>query len=151
MAILFKIGSVFITALLILALFYATSYFQERRFTFKKLCRFFIAFPTFLGFSMGLSIHNSIAVIEGYFGKKSPFVRTPKFNITKTDQNWTKNIYRMKNIGVVTLLEGIAALYFLYGIWLSISLQDFTMIHLFGLLFCGYSAVFIFSIKHASK
>ena len=28
---------------------------------------------------MGLSWHNSLAVVEGYIGKKTPFVRTPKF------------------------------------------------------------------------
>jgi len=36
-------------------------------------------YPFFLTFSMGISIYNTIGVLEGYLGKKSPFIRTPKF------------------------------------------------------------------------
>ena len=147
---LFKLASVFIISLLFLMVFYATSYFQNRKLTITKLFRFLLAFPVFLAMSMGLGIHNTIAVIEGLSGKKSAFIRTPKFNISEEGKNWTKNIYRVKNIGIVTYLEGLSACYFLFGICLSVYLKDFTMIYLETLLFLGYSGVFFYSVKHST-
>ena len=48
---------------------------------FKNFIRFIGMFFTFFSVAMGFSVHNSVAVIEGHLGKKSEFVRTPKFNI----------------------------------------------------------------------
>ena len=146
---LFKLSSVFILSLMILYAFYFTSYFRDHILNFKTLLRFTCAFPVFLALSMGLGIHNSIAVFEGLIGKKSPFVRTPKFNITAQNKNWKKNVYRMRSIGLLTTLEGLSSLYFLFGIALSIYLNDYSMIYLETLLFLGYFGVFYFSVKHA--
>lgn len=146
---LFKLSSVFILSLMILYAFYFTSYFRDHAFSIKSLIRFTCAFPIFLSLSMGLGIHNSIAVFEGLIGKKSPFVRTPKFNITAKNKSWKKNVYRMRSIGLLTTLEGLSSLYFLFGILLSIYLEDYTMIYLETLLFLGYFGVFYFSVKHA--
>lgn len=149
-SLLFKMAGVFILSLMFLMLFYGVSYFKERKLTVFKLFRFFGSFPVFLAMSMGLGIHNTIAVIEGLVGKKSPFVRTPKFNITEENKGWTKNIYRIKNIGLLTYLEGLAALYFLFGIYLSFHLKDYTMIYLETILFLGYFGVFFYSVKHST-
>ncbi len=147
---LFKLAGVFIISLMFLAVFYGVSYFTTRKFTIPKLFRFICAFPVFLAMSMGLGIHNTIAVTEGLIGKKSPFVRTPKFNITEENKSWTKNIYRMKSIGLLTVIEGLSALYFLFGIGLSFYLKDYTMIYLESILFFGYFGVFFYSVKHST-
>jgi cellulose synthase/poly-beta-1,6-N-acetylglucosamine synthase-like glycosyltransferase len=41
--------------------------------------RFLGAMVAFLVFTMGLSVHNGGAVLSGWFGRHSEFVRTPKF------------------------------------------------------------------------
>jgi cellulose synthase/poly-beta-1,6-N-acetylglucosamine synthase-like glycosyltransferase len=38
-----------------------------------------VRFPLFLMLSIGMSVHNTWAALEGLFGKKSPFERTPKY------------------------------------------------------------------------
>jgi len=38
-------------------------------------------FPAFMAGTIGLSLHNSKAVLEAVLGKRSAFVRTPKFNM----------------------------------------------------------------------
>lgn len=43
----------------------------------------YLSFPVFLALSMGLAFHNSLAVIQGFWGQKSSFVRTPKYGIRK--------------------------------------------------------------------
>jgi hypothetical protein len=53
-----------------------------------SLKRWAMYYIPFLSLSMGLSLHNSIAVLQGFWGKKTPFVRTPKFNIVGNRGNW---------------------------------------------------------------
>jgi len=43
----------------------------------------------FLMFTMGLSVHNGGAVISGWMGRESPFVRTPKYGSAR----WTLSTY----------------------------------------------------------
>ncbi len=40
--------------------------------------RMLLTFPLFLPFSAALSVHNALAVLDGWRGRPSPFVRTPK-------------------------------------------------------------------------
>jgi len=44
----------------------------------RGVLRFAWLFPLFLAFSVGLSLHNAVAVVDGWSGRASPFVRTPK-------------------------------------------------------------------------
>jgi cellulose synthase/poly-beta-1,6-N-acetylglucosamine synthase-like glycosyltransferase len=43
-----------------------------------KTVKFISFFPVFLAVSMAIALHNSLAVIQGWMGRKSAFVRTPK-------------------------------------------------------------------------
>ena len=63
---------------------------------FLKFIRYIGAFFTFFSIAMGFSLHNTIAVLEGHFGKKSEFVRTPKFNISTIKDKWKRNKYIKK-------------------------------------------------------
>ena len=66
--------------------------------------------PYSLHFSLSpwaFSLHNSIAVLEGHFGKRSDFVRTPKFNINALTDTWKTNKYLKKNISANVVFEGI--------------------------------------------
>src|SRR5690606_37074111 len=47
----------------------------------KNFFRYIGMFFTFFSIAMGFSLHNTVAIIEGHLGKKSEFIRTPKFNI----------------------------------------------------------------------
>lgn len=60
---------------------YWTAYAKIHGGGFKNFFQFLGLFFLFFSVAMGFSVHNSLAVLEGHFGKKSGFVRTPKFNI----------------------------------------------------------------------
>ena len=60
---------------------------------FKKFFSYIGMFFTFFSIAMGFSLHNSIAVLEGHIGKRSEFVRTPKFNISNLKDSWKGNKY----------------------------------------------------------
>ncbi|HSS96515.1 MAG TPA: glycosyltransferase, partial [Terriglobales bacterium] len=69
---------------------------------------------TFMALATGLCLHCSRAVIQGLFGKTTPFVRTPKLNITaEAAQLKGKQAYTMRGIPPVALVESAFALGFL--------------------------------------
>ncbi|MCP4154339.1 MAG: hypothetical protein GY757_41830, partial [bacterium] len=108
--------SFFIISLLSLGLFYFCSLYRRYNGFFKTALHLIGLFPAFLSISIGISLHNTIAVVEGLLGVKSPFIRTPKFNISSKNKNWKKNKYLTRRISILTLLEGFLTLYFSGGI-----------------------------------
>lgn len=117
---------------------------------FKNFIIYIGAFLTFFSIAMGFSLHNTIAVLEGHFGKKSEFVRTPKFNITTLKDGWKNNKYIKKRPSVHVILEGILALYFVFGMYSAFIVGDqggdFGLFPFHFMLFVGYSYVFFKSI-----
>lgn len=114
----------------------------------KMILKFLVLFPVFLALSMGLSFHNSIAVIQGYLGKKSPFVRTPKFDVRGLGDQIAKKSYFSKKIGSTILWEGFFALYFLIGLIWGIVADEPTFVLMHLLLTIGYGLIFYFSIRN---
>lgn len=145
----FNISSLFLVCTAILMLFYWTSYQNKTHNIFRNGMTFFYEFILFLSTSMGLSFHNSVAVMEGYFGKKSSFIRTPKFNIVTNNDKWKGNVYLANSLNIVTFLEGLLALYFLFGIVSAFILHDYGLLPFHIMLFWGFGFVFWLSVKHA--
>lgn len=147
---IFKIASLFLVSFFTLGIYYYASYFRFKKFTIFGFLKFLGTFPLFLSLSMGLSLHNAIAVIEGYIGKKTPFIRTPKFNLTdKQEDSWKKNIYRAKQLNLVTIIEAFLVLYFAFGLFLGFHYKDYGLFLFHGMLFFGYGNIVFYSIKHA--
>ena len=116
----------------------------------KTLFKFLFLFPLFICLSMGLSLHNSIAVIQGWLGKKSAFIRTPKFNIRTVGDHFRQRKYRMKSINWITIVEGVLAIYFLASIVIAIVTGYTTFIVFHLMLTLGYGAIFYYSMKHVN-
>jgi cellulose synthase/poly-beta-1,6-N-acetylglucosamine synthase-like glycosyltransferase len=116
---------------------------------FRKLVKFTFMFPVFVSLSMGLSLHNSIAIIEGYSGKKSTFVRTPKFNIQQVQNSFTAGLYKSTHLPPLTIVEGILAIYFLIAIIAGIEQGKTSFIFYHFMLMAGFGSIFMYSIKHA--
>ncbi len=110
-------------------------------------------FFVFFSIAMGFSLHNSIAVLEGHLGKKSEFVRTPKFNLSKYKDNWKNNKYIKKTISAHVILEGILMVYFGFGMYSAFIVGDqggdFGLFPFHLMLFIGFGYVFFKSL--ASK
>lgn len=71
----------------------------------ETILLFPLLFPLFLMTSMGISLHLMIGVVEGYVGKKSDFVRTPKFNISASTSDWKNKSYSNIQFTPILLLE----------------------------------------------
>ena len=114
---------------------------------FKNFIKYIGMFFTFYAIAMGFSFQNSIAVLEGLLGKKSEFIRTPKFNIEALKEKWKENSYISKTISKNTIIEGLLVLYFLFGLYSGFKLNDFALFPFHLMLFFGFSYVFFQSLK----
>lgn len=107
-------------------------------------------FIAFFSIAMGFSLHNSIAVIEGHLGKKSDFIRTPKFNISSSKDNWKGNKYLRKKVSLNVIIEGLLMLYFAFGMYSAFIVGDqngdFALFPFHLMLFFGFGYVFIKSL-----
>lgn len=148
---LFNISSLFLICTFLLMVFYWYSFNEHVQGIFKKRIRFFRFFVLFLSTSMGLSFHNSVAVMEGYMGRKSSFIRTPKFNIKTLNDKWQGNKYLVSSINFITLMEGLFAAYFLFGILSGIYLREYGLLPFHIMLFWGFGYVFVYSILSVKK
>ncbi|MBD2757543.1 cellulose synthase family protein [Spirosoma validum] len=129
--------------LLILITFYGIPLWFLKPTTKAKLVWYF---PMYSSLMMGLSLHNTIAVIEGYLGRKTPFIRTPKFNVKTAADRWDANKYVSRRINWLTLVEGLLSIYFLGGLALAVYIQDFRMFFLHIMLMVGFGMVFFYSV-----
>jgi cellulose synthase/poly-beta-1,6-N-acetylglucosamine synthase-like glycosyltransferase len=117
---------------------------------FKNFVKYLVTFFTFFSIAMGFSLHNSIAVLEGHFGKKSDFIRTPKFNINSLKSSWKNNKYIKKKPSANVIIEGLLALYFVFGMYSAFVVGDqggdFGLFPFHLMLFLGFGYVFFKSV-----
>ena len=148
---LFKIASIFLLSFVILGYFYWVSLTRESQDKFQSFWEYMIIFPMFLSVSMGLSLHNAIAVLEGYIGRKTPFIRTPKYNIVQSSDTFKGNKYLSSKVSPITFLEAMLSVYFLGGLVVAFYLKDFGLFPFHLMLFTGFAVVCFYSFKHARK
>ena len=146
----FYVMSFFVISSLIFFVCYWHMYKNTYGGGFKKFIKYIGAFLTFFSVAMGFSLHNTIAVLEGHFGKKSEFVRTPKFNINTIKDSWKTNKYIKKKPSIHVILEGLLAIYFVFGMYSAFVVGDqggdFGLFPFHLMLFIGFSYVFFKSI-----
>lgn len=134
---------------MILAFMYFISFRQREKNFWSALKRFGKFFIPYLSLSMGMSLHNSIAVLQGYWGKKTPFIRTPKFDLKKKGDNWKKHKYKTAKVKPTVYIELLMALYFCIGIYLTFKFDDFAVLPYLLMEAVGFATVGYFSFRHA--
>ncbi len=126
---------------------YWTSYKEIHGGGFKSFIKFIGLFLTFFSIAMGLSLHNSLAILEGHFNKKSAFIRTPKFDISSSTDTWKGKMYINKKLSILNGIEILLFGYFIYGLYSAYLTQDFGLVifHMmltFGFGFISYKTIF---------
>ncbi|MGB3465372.1 MAG: cellulose synthase family protein [Cyclobacteriaceae bacterium] len=108
-------------------------------------------YPFFLTFSMGISIYNTIGVIEGYLGKKSPFIRTPKFNITDDKGGFESKSYVKFKLSPVSVLELLLFCYFAVSSYITWGYGNYKAFLFLMMMTSGIALVFFLSVWHHIK
>jgi len=148
---LFKYSGFFMLSLVFLSVYYFVSLASDYKNKLKAFFHFTFLFPFFLSVSMGLSLHNAMAVIEGYIGKKTPFIRTPKFNLVKNKDSWHGNKYLASNVNLLTILEIGLTFYFIVGVYYGFIYEDYIMLPFHSMLAIGFGYVSFYSLFHKGK
>lgn len=147
----FYVMSFFVMSTIIFFVCYWFMYRNIYGSGFKRFFGYIGMFFTFFSIAMGFSLHNSIAVIEGHIGKRSEFVRTPKFNISTIRDSWKGNKYLRKKLSPHVIIEGLLMLYFGFGLYSAFVVGDqggdFGLFPFHLMLFIGFGYVFFKSLS----
>lgn len=138
-------GVIFLISTLFLMFYYWHAYRDKTANTFTSIFRFIGRFFQFLIVSMGLSLNNTVAVLEGYMGIKSSFVRTPKFNVSVKSE-FKGNKYDKKKLSLLNIGEGILFVLFAFATINRSIYGDFGMVPFHLMLAIGYGMVFFYSL-----
>jgi len=141
-----KYGMYFFSSTIFLAFYYWNSFRDKKGSFFADFFRFLGRFVQFLTVSMALGLSNAVAVIEGYLGIKSSFVRTPKFNVAKKDE-FKGNKYDKKSLSIINILEGIFMVTFGFTAVNRAIYGDLGMVPFHLMLAIGYGIIFFNTLK----
>ena len=144
---IYKFTGIFILSTIILYICYWFPYYKLRKKSIKHIFSYTITFISFFTIILGFTLHNTLAVIEGHIGKRSEFVRTPKFNIKNLSDSWKENKYLSKSISKNIFFEALLMLYFLFGLLSAFYFNDFSFFPFHLMVFIGFSFVFFVSIR----
>ncbi|AHJ98163.1 glycoside transferase family protein [Hymenobacter swuensis DY53] len=147
----FFLAAFFLLALVPLTFYFHTAWQQAARHRRAPRPGFLGQLLLFLAFSMGLSLHNSRAVVMGLLGQKTAFIRTPKLGLIRRQGAWRGRQYRTSRLlSGLTWLEGLLTAYFLFGIGAGLYLHEYGLLPTHLLLATGYGLVFYYSLRHAA-
>ncbi|HEU4642664.1 MAG TPA: glycosyltransferase [Gemmatimonadaceae bacterium] len=104
--------------------------------------------PIFLGASIGLSIYNAQAAIEGMIGKTSPFIRTPKYKLGERPKALGGFRYHSA-FTRSTIAELVMALYTLSAFVYAAVVHEWGALPFLALFGYGYLLVGTYSVRHA--
>jgi cellulose synthase/poly-beta-1,6-N-acetylglucosamine synthase-like glycosyltransferase len=116
-------------------------YIVSQKALHKDWYKRIVYLPGVMAVGIGMTISGTKAVLEGAFGVRSPFVRTPKFSVEGNTGDWKAKKYRGR-VGLLTLVEITLGIYFtgilLYAWDLGIyGVIPFLMLFQFGYLYTG--------------
>ncbi|MEM2159994.1 MAG: glycosyltransferase family 2 protein [Candidatus Nitrosotenuis sp.] len=104
--------------------------------------------PFLLIYSAGMSVNNTVAVFDGLFGKKNEFLRTPKYGIIKSTDDWRDKAYNLP-FTKTTLLEIFFAIYGIMGILIAIFSKNPVFAPIIAIPTIGFSYVAYQSLSHS--
>jgi cellulose synthase/poly-beta-1,6-N-acetylglucosamine synthase-like glycosyltransferase len=126
--------------------FYITSQRALHKDWYKRIAYL----PGLMAVGIGMTISGSKVVLEGAFGVKSAFIRTPKFSVRGNDGEWKTKKYRT-NVGLLPLLEIAMGMYFTLVVFYAFDLGVYGVIPFLLLFQLGYFYTGCFSLMQGLK
>jgi cellulose synthase/poly-beta-1,6-N-acetylglucosamine synthase-like glycosyltransferase len=113
----------------------------------RRWLRTFLYLPFLMALGIGLTITNTIAVMEALFGIRSPFTRTPKYRVQKRGEKSKGAAKYRKRLGIIPFLELLVGGYFVLCIWYAVANENyftvpFLLLFVVGYLYTGLLSLF---------
>jgi cellulose synthase/poly-beta-1,6-N-acetylglucosamine synthase-like glycosyltransferase len=125
---------IFAASTLSIAVFYVLS---QRELFPNKWKGSILYMPMLMAVGIGLTVTNSKAVMEAIFGIQSPFVRTPKFSVTKKGEKSQAKKYR-KRLKLAPWIELILGCFFGWAIVYNLMSGNFFTPPFFMIFIVGF-------------
>ena len=103
----------------------------------RRWYRTFLYLPFLMSLGIGLTITNTIAVMEAIFGIQSAFKRTPKYRVQKKGERSKASKYR-KRLGLIPFAEILVGCYFALCIWYACANENYFTVPFLLLFVIGY-------------
>ena len=103
--------------------------------------------PALLIYNAGMSVNNTVAVFDAVLGKKNEFLRTPKYGVLKSKDDWKDNAYNLP-FSQVTLLELFFGVYGILGIFVAIFSNNPVFVPIIALQAIGFFFIAYMSLSH---
>jgi cellulose synthase/poly-beta-1,6-N-acetylglucosamine synthase-like glycosyltransferase len=100
-------------------------------------------------FAAGVTVNNSVAVFDAILGKKSEFLRTPKFGVVKKNDDWRHKEYVLP-FTKTTLLEIFFAVYGIISLFIAIFSGNTIFAPLVAIPTIGFIYVAYLSVTHSA-
>src|ERR1700687_5295837 len=100
-------------------------------------------------YSAGMSVNNTVAVFDAFFGRKNEFLRTPKFGIVKNDDDWRDKAYALP-FTKTTLLEIFFGVYGVVGLFIAVFSNNPVFAPILGIQAIGFFYIAYLSISHST-
>ena len=102
--------------------------------------------PVVMAIGIGLAVNNTKALFEAIFGKSGEFVRTPKYGIERTQDDWQHKKYHQL-VPVQPFVELALGVYFTAAVLYALTHDiygtvPFLMIFQFGFLYMGLMSLY---------
>lgn len=138
----FRVGSFFLIGFIAITIFYIISEHLAHNLSWSFVWKF----PFFISYTLGLTLYNSWAVIQGILGIRTPFIRTPKAGHIGKSLKSASVVYHVKPLTLISWIEIAAFIYFVIAISYGIEIKDFGLLFFHFLLAVGYLFVGVNSI-----
>jgi len=103
----------------------------------KSWVRSLLYLPLLMSLGIGLTITNTIAVLEALVGKQTAFARTPKYRVESKKDKVGVNKYR-KRLGWVPWVELLIGTYFALAVYYAIDNENYFTVPFLLLFVIGY-------------
>lgn len=132
----FRWNGLIMAVLLINFTYCFTAILNDKKQFFTALAKVLSAFPIAMVISLGMSYHNTLAIVQGISGKKTAFIRTPK--IINSSEN---NPY-LRKLGFINYLpEFLLFIYFSFAALSAIYFRDFGFLIYHLLMLSGFGII----------
>ena len=112
----------------------------------------FYLYPAFLVMSLGQFLHNAIAVIQGYAGVRTPFIRTPKYaGQNEQSSAFRRMTYATRKAAPTAWLEGLTGLVFLSCAAWGVGHDEYAFLVFHLMLGTGLLSTMFLSIVHTAR
>lgn len=95
------------------------------------------ALPGLMALGVGIAWNNTVALLEAFLGRRTPFRRTPKFNLTEKMGDWRSSRYALRP-DWTSCVEAFLGIYALGVVWAALRTGNWLAVPFFALYAWGF-------------